>query len=145
MTHNVDEFGPVDYLVIEFPAGQQNFTGEVLEQLLALIDAGTIRLLDLSLIAKEEDGTIDVLEISELGELGPLVAYETQLAALLAAEYAAPIAALQAPGSVAGVVIYENLWAAGFGAAARRAGGQLVGNGRIPTQAIIAALEAGDE
>ena len=138
----LDEMGPVDFLVIEFPAGQANFTGEIAEELVRLVDAGTIRLIDLIIMTKDAEGEIDAMELEDLGELGPLVALESELAELLAAEDVAKLAVAMEPGSVAGVIVYENLWAAPFASAARRAGGQLIANGRIPTQAIIASLEA---
>ena len=138
----LDEMGPVDFLVIEFPAGQANFTGEIAEELVRLVDAGTIRLIDLIILTKDVEGGIDAMELEDLGELGPLVELESELAELLAAEDVANLAVAMEPGSVAGVLVYENLWAAPFASAARRAGGQLIANGRIPTQAIIASLEA---
>ena len=138
----LDEMGPVDFLVIEFPSGQANFTGEIAEELVRLVGAGTIRLIDLIIMTKDAEGGIDAMELEDLGELGPLVELESELAELLAAEDVAKLAVAMQPGSVAGVLVYENLWAAPFASAARRAGGQLIANGRIPTQAIIASLEA---
>jgi Family of unknown function (DUF6325) len=138
----LDELGPVDFLILEFPAGQQNFTGEVADELRALVDAGTIRVIDMIILAKDESGGIDAMELSDIGELGSLVDIEAELAELLAADDVENLAAAMSPGSVAGVLVYENLWAAGFGAAARRAGGQLVASGRIPTQAILASISA---
>jgi hypothetical protein len=139
---SLDELGPVDYVVIEFPAGKSNFTGEMAKELLALVDAGTIRVIDILILAKSDDGSIDAIELSDVGELGELQALEAQLAELLAEEDVAHLAAAMDPGSVAGVLVYENLWAAPFAAAARHSGGQLIANGRIPIQAIIASIEA---
>jgi Family of unknown function (DUF6325) len=139
---SLDELGPVDYVVIEFPAGASNFTGEMAKELLALVDAGTIRVIDILILAKSDDGSIDAIELSDVGELGELQALEAELAELLAEEDVAHLAAAMDPGSVAGVLVYENLWAAPFAAAARRSGGQLIANGRIPIQAIIASIEA---
>jgi len=139
-----DQLGPVDYLVVEFPAGQSNFTGEMAEELLKLIDAGTIRLIDVLILQKNEDGSVDATELSDIDELGDLQAVEAELAELLAEDDVAHLAAAMEPGSVAGVLIWENLWAAPFASAARRAGGQLIANGRIPIQAIIASIEADD-
>jgi hypothetical protein len=82
------------------------------------------------------------MELSDLDDLGELQALEAELAELLAAEDVANLAAAMDPGSTAGVLIWENLWAAGFGSAARRSGGRLIANGRIPIQAIIASIEA---
>src|SRR3954463_2241953 len=139
---SLDELGPVDYLVVEFPAGASNFTGEMAKELLALVDAGTIRVIDILILTKNEDGSVDAKELSDIENLGPLQAVEAQLAELLAVDDVAHLAAAMEPGSTAGVLIWENLWAAPFASAARRSGGQLIANGRIPIQAIIASIEA---
>ena len=139
---SLDQLGPVDYLVVEFPAGASNFTGEMAEELLALVDAGTIRVIDILILTKNEDGSVDAMELSDVDELGELQALEAELAELLAADDVVHLAAAMEPGSTAGVLIYENLWAAPFASAARRSGGQLIANGRIPIQAIIASIEA---
>lgn len=139
---SLDTLGPVDYLVVEFPAGQSSFTGEMVDELVKLVDAGTIRVIDVLVLTKDEDGTVDAIELSDIPNLGPLEAIEAELAELLAAEDVENLAAAMDPGSVAGVLIWENLWAAGFASAARRSGGQLIADGRIPIQAIIASIEA---
>ena len=141
---DLDSLGPVDYIVVEFPAGASNFTGEMAKELLALVDSGTIRVIDVLILTKNEDGTVDAMELSDIEELGPLQAVEAELAELLAAEDVAHLAAAMDPGSTAGVLIWENLWAAPFASAVRRSGGQLIANGRIPIQAIIASIEADD-
>jgi Family of unknown function (DUF6325) len=107
-----------------------------------LVDSGTIRVIDAVILTKHEDGTIDAAELSDVGELGDLQALEAQLAELLAEEDIEHLAAAMEPGSTAGVLIWENRWAAPFASAARRSGGQLIANGRIPIQAIIASIEA---
>ena len=139
---SLDELGPVDYLVVEFPAGAQNFTGEGAAELVKLHDAGIIRIMDVLILQKAEDGTVMAQELSDLPDLGELVRIEAQLAQTLAEEDVAHLAAAMDPGSVAAALVYENLWAAPFASAMRRAGGQLIANGRIPIQAIIAAVEA---
>ena len=139
---DLDSLGPVDYIVVEFPAGASNFTGEMADELIALVEAGTIRVIDVLILTKNEDGTVDAMELSEIEQLGPLQAVEAQLAELLAEEDVVQLAAAMDPGSTAGVLIWENLWAAPFASAARRSGGQLIANGRIPIQAIIASIEA---
>src|SRR5258705_5626894 len=136
------ELGPVDYIVVEFPAGASNFTGEMVEELLALVDAGIIRVIDVLILTKAEDGAVEAMELSDVAELGELEALEAQLAELLAEEDVEHLAAAMEPGSTSGVLIWENLWAVPFASAARRSGGQLIANGRIPMQAIIAAIEA---
>jgi len=138
----LDELGPVDYLIVEFPAGTQNFTGEGAAELVKLHDAGIIRIMDMLILVKDADGSVDAMELSDLPDLGELQRVEAQLAQTLAEEDVEHLAAAMDPGSVAGVLIYENVWAAPFAAAMRRAGGQLIANGRIPIQAIIAAVEA---
>ena len=139
---DLDALGPVDYLIVEFPAGASSFTGEMAEELLALVDAGTIRVIDVLILAKDEDGNVEASELSDIEELGELQAIEADLAELLAAEDVEHLAAAMDPGSTAGVLIWENLWAAPFASAARRSGGQLIATGRIPIQAIIASIEA---
>jgi hypothetical protein len=138
----LDQLGPVDYIVVEFPAGKSNFTGEMAKELVALVDAGTIRVIDVLILTKNEDGSVEAVELSDVGELGPLQAVEAELAELLAADAVEHLAAAMEPGSTAGVLIWENRWAAPFASAARRSGGQLIANGRIPIQAIIASIEA---
>ena len=118
---SLDDLGPVDYLIVEFPAGQQNFTGEGIDELVRLHDSGIIRIMDILILAKDDDGSVEAMELSDVVE---------------------DLAAAMDPGSVAGVLVYENVWAAPFASAMRRAGGQLIANGRIPIQALIAAVEA---
>jgi hypothetical protein len=142
---SLDKLGPVDYLVVEFPAGETKFTGEMAKELVALTESGTIRVIDMLILVKAADGSIDAMELSDIEDLGPLQQIEAELAELLAEEDVANLAAAMEPGSIAGVLIWENLWAAPFAAAARRAGGQLIADGRIPIQAIIASLEADDD
>jgi len=139
---SLDELGPVDYLIVEFPAGKSNFTGEMAQELVKLVDSGTIRVIDILILTKDADGRVSAAELSDVDELGPLQQIEAQLAELLAEEDVVNLAVAMEPGSTAGVLIWENLWAAPFASAARRSGGQLIANGRIPIQAIIASIEA---
>ena len=137
-----DALGPVDYLVVEFPLDKANFSGEVAEQLGALVEAGIIRILDLLFIHKLEDGSIEAFELDEYeGDVGALRDLEAMALELLAEEDVDALAEAIEVGSIAAVLVWENTWAAPFGAAVRRAGGQLVANGRIPVQGILAALE----
>ena len=144
---DVDVLGPVDYLVVEFPADKANFKGEIAAELKSLVERELVRVLDLLIVRKNADGSFDVDELGEADEsqVGEMLALESELAFLLAEEDVVAIADALEAGSVAGVLVYENRWAGPFGAAVRRAGGQLVANGRIPTQALIAALEADEE
>ena len=139
---DLDSLGPIDYIVVEFPAAASNFTGEMARELVALVDAGTIRVVDVLILTKDEDGTVEAMELSDIEELGPLQAVAAELAEFLAEEDVAHLAAAMDPGSTAGVLIWENLWAAPFASAVRHSGGQLIATGRIPIQAIIASIEA---
>ena len=140
----LDVLGPVDYLVVEFPADKANFSGEMATQLGSLVDRKLIRVLDLLLLRKDLDGSVEVAELNELAaaDVGELLALEANLAMLLAEEDVEAIGAALEPGSVAAVLVYENSWAGPFASSVRRSGGQLVASGRIPTQALLAAVEA---
>jgi hypothetical protein len=144
---SVDKLGPVDYLVVRFPAEKANFSGEMADELKALIDSQTIRVLDLLLVTKGEDGSVDAAELRDAdeSEVGELRGLERHLAMLLAEEDVEKVGETLEPGSAAAVLVWENSWAAPFASAVRRSGGELVANGRIPTQALIAAAEADRE
>jgi hypothetical protein len=100
------------------------------------------KVMNMLIVQKADDGTVMAQELSDLAELGELARLETQLVQTLAEDDVANLAAAMDPGSVAAVLVYENLWAAPFASAMRRAGGQLIANGRIPIQAIIAVVGA---
>ncbi len=138
----LDELGPVDYVIVEFPPGAQNFTGEGAEELIRLHDAGIIRIMDILILQKGTDGTVMAQEMGDLDQLSDLARLETELVQTLSEADVDHLAAAMEPGSVGAALVYENVWAAPFASAMRRAGGQLVANGRIPIQAIIAAVEA---
>jgi len=139
-----DVLGPVDYLIVEFPRDKANFKGEIADELLKLIDRDIVRLLDIVIMHKNDDGSIEVDELDDIdGEsVGELARLEGDLGMILAADDMEHLAAAVEPGSIAGILVWENRWAGPFGAAVRRAGGQLVASGRIPSQALLAALEA---
>jgi hypothetical protein len=141
---DADELGPVDYVVVAFPAGQADFSGEMASELRALMDSDTVRVLDLVLVTKDVDGSVEGTELRDAddSEVGQLRAAEADLAVLLAESDIDEIGGVLEPGSSAAVLVWENTWAAPFGSAVRRSGGQLVASGRIPTQAILAAMDA---
>jgi len=141
---NVDELAPVDYLVVSFPADKAQFSGEMATELRALIDKSTIRVLDLVVLTKDEDGTVDAAELQDAdhSEIGELRHLEADLAILLAESDLLQLADDLEPSSAAAVLVYENTWAAPFASAIRRSGGELVTSGRIPTQSLIASVEA---
>lgn len=143
----LDELGPIDYLVVEFPAGKADFSGAMAEQLEALVEAGTIRVLDLLIITKDAGGEVDAFEVHEFedGDAGLLRELGAEYAELLSDEDVGYIAEALEPGTVAAALVWENTWAAPFAASIRHSGGQLVASDRIPMQAILAALEADEE
>lgn len=140
------ELGPIDYLVVEWPADKQP-TGEALPMLVDLADRGLIRVLDLAFVRKETDGTISGLAIEDLDLDGnpELEVFAGAQSGLLGDDDYAEAASVLEPGSSAALLIYENTWAAPFATALRRSGAQLVANGRIPVNAIISALDELDQ
>lgn len=145
MADALDEMGPIDYIVVEFPGNRM--TGEGLPLLVDLVDRGIIRILDLIFIRKELDGSVAGVEIADLDSDGKLdmAVFEGAASGLLSSDEIDDAGSVLQPGSSAGVLVYENVWAAPFAAALRRGGGQLVASGRIPVQAALAALDAADD
>jgi hypothetical protein len=137
----INEMGPIDYLIVEWPGRQP--TGEALPHLVDLVDRGLIRILDLSFIAKAEDGSVAALELADLGdEVDVFAAFEGASSGLLGDDDIAEAGNALEPGTSAALLVFENSWAAPFAAAVRRSGGQLVASGRIPVQDVLAALDA---
>ncbi|MEW1955375.1 DUF6325 family protein [Terrabacter sp. NPDC080008] len=143
MTETIDELGPVDWLVVQFP-GTDYGKGQVAPHLQDLVERGLVRILDMVFLRKDEDGTLEMGEISDLdqSELGELRTSEAELAMVLSEQDVIDLAETIEPGNSAAVLVWENSWAAPFGSAVRHAGGQLVASGRIPIQAVLAAIEA---
>jgi hypothetical protein len=141
---DVDELGPVDYIVVEFPGSK--FSGEIAPALMDLVNRDLIRVLDLVLVTKDESGAVDAFEIGDLDdtEVGELRNFEAAVAMLLSEDDVVRLSETMDPGSTAAVLVWENKWAAPFASAMRRAGGQLITSGRIPIQAIVAAIEEED-
>jgi Family of unknown function (DUF6325) len=139
---DLDQMGPVDYLVVAFPTDRM--TGEAFPELVDLVGRGIIRILDLAFIRKDHDGTVTTLTQVDLDRMKVLEAalFDGAGSGLLRAEDISEAAAVLDPGTAAGVLVYENVWATPFAAALRRSGGQLVANGRIPVQALVDALDA---
>lgn len=144
MTEDIDQMGPIDYLVVEFPGSKM--TGEGFPLLVDLVDKGIIRILDLAFVQMDEDGTVRGLEIADIDGDGKLdlAVFEGASSGLLDEEDIAEAGGVLQPGSAAGILVYENVWAAPFAAALRRGGGQLVASGRIPVQALLAAVDAAE-
>ena len=142
-TEEFNETGPIDYILVEWPGQQPN--GEVAPHLVDLVDRGLIRILDLALIAKDEDGSVAGIEIEELGDGAmELSVFEGASSGLLSEEDIDEAGGVMEPGTSAALLVFENTWAAPFAAAVRNSGGQLVASGRIPVQAVLAALDAAE-
>jgi Family of unknown function (DUF6325) len=140
---NLDQLAPVDYIVVGFPADKADFSGAMAEELKKLMDSDTVRVLDLLMVTKDEDGTVAVAELREHdeSELGELRSLEADLSLVLALEDVEEIGADLGPDSAAAVLVWENTWAAPFASAIRHSGGELIARGHIPIQALIAAAE----
>jgi len=145
MDEELDEVGPIDYLVVEFPPGTEP-DGEALMELHALATAGTIKVLDLAFMRCQDDGTVARVDLASAGFDGEFdaVLFEGAATGLLDDSDLADAALALAPGCIAAVVVYENSWAVPFATALRRKGAQLVASGRVPVQALLASLDALD-
>ncbi|WP_328558066.1 MULTISPECIES: DUF6325 family protein [unclassified Streptomyces] len=136
--------GPIDYVVVEFPGNRM--TGEGFPILVDLVDRGVIRILDLLFVRKDEDGSVAGMEIADFDGDGALdlAVFEGVSSGLLGEDDIAEAGRALEPGNSAGILVYENVWAAPFATALRRSGAQMVASGRIPVPAVLAALEDPD-
>ena len=138
----LEDMGPIDYVVLEWQ-GELPSAGEVQPLLLDLVDRGIIRILDIAFLTKDENGSVSALEVGDLKRVAAAFAeFEGASSGLLGYDDLQEAAAALNPGTSAAVLVWENRWAAPVAAAMRRSGGQLVASGRIPVQAILAALDA---
>ena len=140
----LDEMGPIDYVILEW-AGDQPVTGEVMPLLLDLVDRGLIRILDIAFVVKDPDGSVTAIDLGDLTEASPiLVEFAGAASGLLGQDDLDEAASALENGTVAGILVWENRWAAPVATALRRSGGQLAASGRIPVQAILASLDASE-
>lgn len=140
--NDMENTGALDYVVVELP--RQHVTGELIPSLLDLVDREIIRILDLMLVTKADDGSHQVVEPDDLDSpfADDISALAGASSGLLGADDAAAVAEIMEPGHGAMAIVYENLWSLPFAQAARAAGGQVISVGHIPTQAIVSALDA---
>jgi hypothetical protein len=139
----LDELGPIDYLVVEFPAGRQP-DGSALQLLRDLVERGIIRILDLAFIRRDDDGTVAGVNIADVGLQGDVdvTLFAEASSGLLDGGDLDEAGSVLEPGAIAAVMVYENTWAAPFATTLRRNGAQLVASGRVPVQALLATLDA---
>jgi hypothetical protein len=140
---NLDQLGPVEYVVVRFPADKADFSGAMADELKKLTDNETVRVLDLLIVTTDEDGNVAVAELRDHDDsvVGELRSLEAEMSLMLAVEDVERVGADLEPGSTAAVLVWENTWAGPFASAIRHSGGELIGIGHIPTQALIAAAE----
>lgn len=140
MSDDISEMGPIDWVLLEF---DRPFTGEAIGPLLDLVARGLIRILDLAVLVKDEAGDVAFLEVTDLpgDEAATMEVFIGASSGLLGQDDLVAAGGVLENGTRAVMLMYENAWAAPFATAVRRAGGQLVDHGRIPVQAIVAALD----
>ena len=140
MADDIEEMGPIDWILIEFSGPP---TGAAAPYLLDLVDRGLIRIIDLVLVNKDAEGALTILELADIdgdGELD-LAVFEGVRSGVLGEDDVAEAAEVLEPDTSGVFLLYENPWPAPFAVAVRKAGGQLVASGRSPIQSIIAALD----
>ncbi|MET0601467.1 MAG: DUF6325 family protein [Baekduia sp.] len=137
----LDEMGPIDYIVLEWPTTPSG--DEVVPLLVDLVDRGIIRILDVAFVTKDQDGTVAAIEISDLGPAAAAFGVlEGASSGVVDDDDLRDAASVLEPGTSAAILVWENRWAAPVAIALRRSGGQLVASGRIPVQALVASLDA---
>lgn len=137
---DLDQMGPVDYLVVEFPGNRM--TGKAFPLFLDLVDRGVIRIIDLAFVRRSADGVPVEVPVADVASGVPEVApFNGAASGLIGPDDIEAVGAVIEPGGTAAVVVYENTWAAPLAVALREGGAQLVASARIPVQGLLAALD----
>lgn len=137
-----DVHGPIDFMLIEFPA--DGGTGAAADAVMDLVDRGIIRIYDLLVIRKFDDGSFSGVDVGDLtvDHIGGFAVFSGARSGLLGDDDLRQAADAMKPGTIAALIVYENAWAIGFVAAARDAGGEVIASARIPAQDVMDALDA---
>lgn len=143
MTANDVMMGPIDFLVVEWPAGSPP-NGEAFPHVVDLVDRGVIRILDFSFVEKDEAGNVLEIDIADFDGDGSndLLVFAGASSGLLGEEDREEVGAALEAGAAAAILVYENTWAAPFATALRKTGARLISYGRIPINELISQLDA---
>lgn len=131
--------GPVEYMIVGFPGNR--FTGEIAPELAKLVEAGTVRILDLIFVGKAADGTVTTFEFDQRDELAGFAAIDGEVGGLISAEDIEYAASLLEPNSSEALLVWEDVWAAPLLEAMRRADGVVLEGARIPHELVQAAVD----
>lgn len=139
----MDAYGPVSLVVISFPGNA--FQGEIAPAIRDLVEAGTIRMLDIVFVAKDAEGNLRSLELGDLDDdvFGEIDVMASDVASMLGESDIAQIGEMLDPDSSAALLLFENSWATRFATAMRDANGQVMMNELIPA-AMVNTLANGE-
>jgi len=142
VAHELEEMGPIDYVVLAWPGGIPSGDGTIANMIIELVEHGIIRVLDIAFVAKDADGNVMAIDLAELGDDHEFTDFDGASSGLVSQQDLDEAGAALDPDSAAAVLVWENRWAAPVAVALRKSGGLLLDSGRIPVQGIIAALDA---
>jgi uncharacterized membrane protein len=137
----MEEIGPVDYLIVAFPGN--NFRGEIAPALTELVDAGTIRTIDIAFVGKTADGEVAAFELTELDPdvQQALDRAGIEVSGLFNEDDLAAAGEELEPNTSAALLVWENVWARKVAQAMRDAGGEVLDFERLPHEVVQAARE----
>jgi hypothetical protein len=129
--------GPVEYMIIGFPGNR--FNGDIAPELAKLVEGGTVRILDLVFITKDEDGNVAAVELEDHHDVALFASLDGEIGGFISTEDIEYAAEELEPNSSAALLIWEDLWARSFVDALRASGAVLIEGSRIPHDLIEAA------